>query len=78
MKSNAMAVWNFLGKHSNKHKFSLIDCGPTVPACLSSIRHQAINLNIAGPLGPNINEILIEMQNVSSTKIYLEIMSAKW
>ena len=44
---------------------------------LSGTGARAALLSI-GPLGTNFNEILIEMQNFSFTKIHLKILSVKW
>ena len=50
---------------------------------LSPIRRQAIILTNAGglsigPMGTNVSEILIEIQNFSFTKMHLKISFAKW
>ena len=50
---------------------------------LSPIWHQAIIKTNAGllsiaPLGTNLSEILINIQNYSVTKMHVKISSAKW
>ena len=50
---------------------------------LSPMRRQAIIWNNTGllsvePLATNFSEILIKMQNFSSTKMHLKMSSAKW
>ena len=50
---------------------------------LSPSRHQAIIWNNAWllsikPLGTNVSEIIIKIQNFSFMKMYLKISSAKW
>ena len=50
---------------------------------LSPIRHQAIiqtkaGLLLIGPLGTNVNGILIKIQNFLFTKMHLKISSVKW
>ena len=51
--------------------------------CLSPGRRQAITytnaeISLIGPLGTNFSEIGIKIQNFSSMKMHLKMLSGKW